>query len=124
MGKFNLAALEKILGKGKGAALAAGHELGGAAKGFGSILKEGGRDIGHAAMDARTGGKLGDIARGLGDSAKYGGKGMMNVAKKHPYGTAALGVGAGAAAGGAGMGIHELLASLDDDEDDMPRRKR
>lgn len=123
MAKFSMAALEKILGKGKSGLSAVGHELGGAGKGMGSVLGAAGKDVGHAVSDLRTGGKFSDVARSVGDSAKYGMKELGNVAKKHPYGTAALGVGAGAAAGGAGLGIHELLAQLED-EDDQPKRRR
>lgn len=116
---LNMAALKKILGQGA-------IEVGGAAKGMGSILGAGAKDVGSAFGHVKAGGKLGEAAHGLADSAKYGMKELGNVAKKHPYGTAALGVGAGAATAGAGKGIHELLAALEDDgdEDDLPMRKK
>lgn len=114
MSKFE--GLEKILGKGKGMVSRVVKESGE----MGGAIKDAGK--GAAASIRHGQGEFGHTLKNLGVDAKVlGGK-----AKANPFGAAVLGAGGAAATGGAGMGIKELLASLEDDgdEDDMPKRRR
>lgn len=116
MSKFNMASLEKILGKGKGLASRVGTESGNMI----GALKEAGKG---AADSVRLGrGNMGSTMSNLGMDASILGR----KAGRNPFGTAALGAGGVAAAGGAGMGIKELLASLENEEDEyeIPKRRR
>jgi hypothetical protein len=107
---MNMAALEKILGKGKGMVSRVGKESGNML----GAVKDGGKGVMSSLRNGR--GQVGATTKNLGiDAANFGRK-----AKENPFGTAALGAGAAGAAGAGAYGIKELLESLEDDDmDDM-----